>query len=468
MSEEIRALLETERPEQSYSWDDKGFSALFSEVFRDVLRFNATAKAWFFFDGKKWRLDQGGMQAQRLAKTFADELFNYCGSIADERTKTLFTKRVLRYGELRHRETLLKDARDANYITQNDLDNNRALFNCQNGTYNLNTGEFSPHHASDLLSKVSNVVYDPEARSPLFERFLNEIMEGNKEKIFYLQRLFGYALTADTSLETCWIFYGRTTRNGKSTLVETIAHMMGNNDGYALSMQPQTLAQRQNKDTRQASGDIARLDGCRFVNASEPPKRMLFDTALLKTMLGRDTIVARHLYEREYEFVPRFKLFINTNFLPVITDDSLFSSGRINVVEFPRHFSPTEQDPGLKQELQKPENVSGIFNWCLEGLKHFREIGADAPEAVREATAEYRRISDKIGLFVAECLQKSQGNSGAGEVYQRYSTWCENNGYGTESKGNFFDDLKSKGLFALSGTVDGRTVRNVVKGYEIA
>lgn len=197
-----------------------------------------------------------------------------------------------------------------------------------------------------------------------------------------------------------------------------------------------------------------------------PPKRMLFDVALLKTLLGRDSITARHLFEREYEFVPHFKLFINTNFLPLIQDDSLFSSGRINVITFDRHFSPHEQDRDLKDTLKKPENISGIFNWCLEGLKWYREIGADPPEAVRAATAEYRESSDKIGNFIADCLTKVEGeNCGAGAVYQRYSAWCEDNGFGTENKGNFFDELKSKGIFAASGTVNGKTVRNVVKGY---
>lgn len=468
MIDEIQELLKVARPEACYSWDDKGFSELFAELFRDVCRYNVTAKAWYYYNGKVWKLDEGGMQVQKMSKVFADELFLYCASIEDARTKSSYTKKVLRYGELKRRETLIKDARDKHYISQTDLDRNLDLFNCQNGTFNLQTGEFRPHDAGDLLSKLSNVYYDPEARSTLFETFVDEIMLSDKQKIFYLQRILGYSLTADTELETCWIFYGATTRNGKSTLCETVSHMMGGSGGYALSMLPQTLAQRQNKDTRQASGDIARLDGCRFLNASEPPKRMIFDTALLKTLLGRDTIVARQLFEREYEFVPRFKLIVNTNYLPLIGDDSLFTSGRINVLTFDRHFTPEEQNRDLKRELQTPENISGIFNWCLEGLKYYREIGAEPPEAVNAATAEYRRNSDKIGLFIDDCLKQSERNTAAGVVYQRYAEWCSTNGFGTENKGNFFDELKSKGIFANSGTVDGRTVRNVIKGYEIA
>jgi len=164
-----------------------------------------------------------------------------------------------------------------------------------------------------LLSKIANVSYNPAARSELWQHFINEVMQGDEEKIKYLQKAIGYGITADTSLETCFILYGATTRNGKSTLVETIMHMLGGSSGYAMQMKPESLAQKQNNDSRQANGDIARLAGARFLNVSEPPKKMIFDAALLKTLLGRDSIVARHLHEREFEFDPMFKLFMNTN-----------------------------------------------------------------------------------------------------------------------------------------------------------
>ena len=99
--------------------------------------------------------------------------------------------------------------------------------------------------------------YDPAARSELWIRFIDEVMQGDEEKIKYLQKAIGYGITADTSLETCFILYGATTRNGKSTLVETIMHMLGGSSGYAMQMKPESLAQKQNNDSRQANGDIA-------------------------------------------------------------------------------------------------------------------------------------------------------------------------------------------------------------------
>ena len=60
---------------------------------------------------------------------------------------------------------------------------------------------------------------------------------------------------------------------------------------------------------------------------------------------------------------------------------------------------------------------------------------------------------------------KSGKNTPAKEAYEVYAQWCDDCGYGCENKGNFFAELKTKGIFANSATVNGRTVRNVLKGY---
>lgn len=449
--------------QENYSRDDKGLGELFADFYKDKCRYNVTAKDWYIYNSKIWEEDTGSMQVSRLAKELADNLLIYSTTIEDVSYKDF----VYRLGRLHNRKTMIDDSRDKYCISKDDFDKNNYIFNCQNGVLDLKTFTFKPHNYNDLLSKISNVYYDPTKNSDLFESFINEIMQHDSEKIKYLQKILGYALTGCTKLETMFILYGATTRNGKSTLVETIAYMLGNTKGYALTMKPETLAQKQNNDSRQASGDIARLNGCRFLNASEPPKRMIFDVGLVKTLLGRDSITARHIHEREFEFIPVFKLFMNTNYLPLITDETLFTSNRINVITFDRHFSPKEQNHSLKDLLREKDNISGIFNWCIDGLKLFYKEGAIPPEVIVNATEEYRQSIDKIGNFILECLDKTENNSTAKEIYEIYCKWCEENGYGTENKGNFFAELKTKNLFKDFGRVRNYTVRNIVIGYEV-
>ena len=230
-------------------------------------------------------------------KELSKALIVYGSSITDDSRRGHFVKYVNQLGNYNVRDKIVKDSRTRLYIEQTDFDKNKNLFNCKNGTFNLKTYEFTPHNPNELLSKISNVVYDPKADCPTFNKFINEVMEDsnkkvNTDKIKFLQTTFGYSLTTDTSQETCFILYGPSSRNGKSTLMDTISYMLGD---YATTAMPETLSLKKIKDSTKATSDIARLDGCRLLNISEPPQQMIIDSALLKTLLGKDKISARYM-----------------------------------------------------------------------------------------------------------------------------------------------------------------------------
>lgn len=244
-----------------------------------------------------------------------------------------------------------------------------------------------------------------------------------------------YGLTGDTSEECFFMFYGATTRNGKGTIMESYMKMQGE---YGRTARPETITQKDKPNGGAPSEDIARLDGARVVNISEPGKQMVLSAALVKTLTGNDTINARFLNENSFEFVPQFKLFINTNHLPKVTDPTVFNSGRVKVIPFNRHFNEAEQDKGLKRKLRKSEALSGILNWCLDGLWMLRETGLEMPTDVLKATAQYRRDSDKVARFVDEMLEPDPGGEIRTEdAYRAFQEWCARNGQYSESMPNF-------------------------------
>lgn len=112
------------------------------------------------------------------------------------------------------------------------------LFNCQNCTVNLVTGDMHLHTPDDFLNKISNVWYDPDAKSKDWEKFISDIMENDAELIEYIQKCLGYSISAATFQECFFTAYGKTTRNGKGTLDGTIQHMLGD---YARAADPATF-----------------------------------------------------------------------------------------------------------------------------------------------------------------------------------------------------------------------------------
>ena len=359
-----------------------------------------------------------------LCKRLADELVIYALSLPDRRERDQYRQFVERWQIRRNCETILKDAASVYPAKLSDFDSRPYLFNCKNGTLDLQTRAFHEHNPADMLATISDVKYDPEARSELWGRTIQDVMQGDIDLACYLQKSLGYGLTGDTCEECFFLLYGPTTRNGKGTIMETYMKMLG---GYGKAARPETIALRQNYNSSGLSEDIAKLAGARAVNISEPHKQMVLSAALVKTLTGNDTMTARFLNENSFEFKPQFKLFINTNHLPKANDVTIFSSGRVKVLPFNHHFSPEEQDKTLKKRLEK--ELSGVLNWCLEGLWLMRETGFEPPKSVQSATEKYHHDSDKLTRFVEEMLEfDPDGEVRTGDAYREYRDWCQRNG----------------------------------------
>lgn len=448
---EIVERLKELHPENNrrYGWYDSGNGNLFADLSAGVLCYVPERKKWFCYDGVRWLPDTGGVYAMNRCKVIADALMNYTSAtgqnITDDKLRTDYLKHVIKWQGFKYRETILKDAATGSAVAIADFDKNPYLLNCINGALDLRTGEFREHSSGDRLTKLANVEYRPGVRCERWEQFMDEVTCGDKELARYIQKALGYALTGDTRYECFFILYGATSRNGKGTLSETYMKMIGD---YGRAASPDSIAQRKNTDSRSPSEDIARLAGARFVSMAEPDKKMVLSAALVKTLTGNDTLVARFLGENSFEFKPHFKMFINTNHLPYVTDSTLFSSDRVRVIPFNRHFGEGERDTHLKQKLMTAESLSGILNWCIAGLALINAVeGFRPPAAVLEATRGYNEGSDKIGQFMDEVLVADpQEELQAKEIHCRYQVWCQCNGYLAEGFNEFKKSLASAGV----------------------
>ena len=93
-------------------------------------------------------------------------------------------------------------------VSPDDLDVNPFLLNVSNGTIDLQAGILKPHSRDDLITKLAPVEYDPQAKMPLIESWLQEIMSGSQELIDFIKRMLGYSLTGDIREHMLPICYG--------------------------------------------------------------------------------------------------------------------------------------------------------------------------------------------------------------------------------------------------------------------
>lgn len=458
----IRKLAPYKNPQ--YLQTDIGSGRLFADIVKGQLRYVPNCKDWYMYNGTCWGLDVGGMCVSEMCKLAADGMKDYTMDIKNKLKRAEYQMYTDKWQSQSYRNKIITDAKSVYSISMDNFDADSFLLNCKNGTLDLRTVKFRPHDPEDKVTKVANVDYNPNAKCPRFEQFVNEVMSGDKAKSAFLQKALGYALGGDTRYECMFILYGATTRNGKSTLIESVLEVVGD---YGITAAPETVAAKQ-RNSSGPSDDIARLAGRRLVSISEPARGMRMNTAQIKSMTGNDTITARFLYGQSFSFKPQFKLVINTNYLPAVDDMSVFSSNRIFVIPFDRHFERDEQDPKLKQYFREEEAKSAILNWLIEGWKMLQKEGLNPPPAVVAATEEYSHDSNKVALFAeAELVVDGTAEVRTAAVYERYKQWCDVNGCMAESSTNFNRSLQAIGTIARKRPRDGSEKTTLLLGYRL-
>lgn len=433
---------------KTYSLDDTGNARRFRDLYGDRVRYNYTQGCWMLWTGQVWRRDETAAVKQ-LCDEMLDSMEKGLFGIHDPQQAAALRKFIQKSRGSHAKDNLLREAQHLTGVpaTDNDFDKARGVFNVGNGTLRLRDGTLLPHDRTRLITRLAGADYDPKAAAPVWLAFLDGVTGGDKQLQFYLQCMVGYMLTGSTR-EQCIFFLFGDGSNGKSTFLDVLADLMGS---YAMNAQSETITARRQSDSPRA--DIARLKGARLVTISECPADVWLDEAIVKQLTGGDTVTARYLYGREFEFKPEFKLIMATNYKPRIrgTDSGIWR--RIRLVPF------TQTIPEDKQDLQLPEKLRaelpGILNWALEGLRRWMQASAGGKRrglppcaAVDNATAEYRGEQDRLKQFLEDCTEPAPGYTvQAGILYQTYRAWCEENGE----------------RFPLTGTKFGREVAKALQ-----
>jgi P4 family phage/plasmid primase-like protien len=398
-------------------------SARFVEQHAADFRFCYAWGCWLQWDGKRWRRDAGDA-AVRAAKETARRWFAEAAAATDEgRRKTLARWAVYANSEPGIRRMLtLAQAELA--VRPEELDADPWLFNCQNGTLELRTGHLRPHRREDLITRIAAAPYDPAARSAVWDSFIESALpdEGARE---FAQKYAGYALTGSTR-EEVFVFCRGPAGAGKSTFTEGLRRTWGD---YAASADFSTFLARKPGDGPRE--DIARLAGVRLVTSVETRDGQRLAEGLVKLLTGGDTVTARRLYERSFEFQPAFKLLLASNYRPraAADDDGLWR--RLRELPFPTARPRREdRDESVKAIITDPAQTgAAILAWAVEGCVRWLAEGLGEPEAVMQATAAYRRSQEPLADFVADRCQLGPDLSvPAYRLREEYEEWAKANG----------------------------------------
>lgn len=313
------------------------------------------------------------------------------------------------------------------------------LINLKNGTLEcrLEGCKLREFDKRDFLTYQLNFDYDPEAKAPLFMEFLNKVQPKiENQKIIGEFFASTFVHTSTLKLEKALLLYGEGA-NGKSVIFEIIFALLGNTNVSCFSLANLVDSTGYNR---------AMLSNKLLNYASEINGDMEAD--YFKLLSSGEPVPARHIYGAPFTLDNySTKFCFNCNNLPRGVEHSRAFFRRFIIVLFEVIIPENEQDRELSKKIIQ-EELSGVLNWLLDGLKRlFEQKQFTYSESVENALKVYQTETDSVQQFLEdEFWEKSERHVTAKYLSGKYSEYCRDYRYKALNHINFLKRLRSLGV----------------------
>lgn len=318
---------------------------------------------------------------------------------------------------------------------------NTMKINLKNGTFTFDElkQEKVDFQSSDFLKYQLPFDYNKEAIAPKFFFFLDEVLPKKSDQMI-LAEYIGYVFTKGLKLEKALILMGLGA-NGKSVIFDIINALLGetNISSYTLS----DLCNENRYYTAQLGNKLLNYSSELGGRGSNPD--------MVKKLISGEAVTARPPYGKPFEIKDYCKFMFNTNLFPKDIEQSQAYYRRFIYLVFDKTIPEGQRNPDLAKEIISTE-LSGIFNWVLEGLQRIlknREF-THSDSAVK-ALNDIKLDSDSVALFMDEQGYVKDNNEYeiSKTLFSDYKDFCKEDNYRAVSNREFLRRLESVLVFRV-------------------
>jgi putative DNA primase/helicase len=296
-----------------------------------------------------------------------------------------------------------------------DSDNPNVL-NLQNGLLNIETGEFTEHSPNNLSLVQLPITYDLNAKCPNILEFLGQVL--HPQDVFTAFQIFGYCLYKNTKYEKAVMLFG-TGSNGKGVFIKLIESLVGLDNTSHVPLQ----------DLDKDKYGSADLYGKLVNTFADLKAERLSMTGMFKTLVSGDTIRAQRKYGQPFSFRNYAKLIFSANKIPESDDKTYAYYKRWLILCFENEFKEDKRDPDLIGKLTTPEELSGMLNLALMGLRQLHKDRGFKDISVEKIRKKYDENSNTVNAFLDErCvmdLTAPEFYTLTTDVYNEYVIFCK-------------------------------------------
>jgi P4 family phage/plasmid primase-like protien len=246
------------------------------------------------------------------------------------------------------------------FIDQELLNTEKLLTNLDNCSYNMENNIPYPHSSNNYFTYKHDFGYNPNAQCPEFDKALWEYSMHDQIWIDLFWEIAGYVQTVDMPIQKMFWFVGAQGRNGKGTVIRILENLVGS----VYTAPDIKLKQLDEKFY------LNQLYKKRLATAGDLPPRLV-NASTIKQLTGADKVVSDIKYGNPITFTNNAKLVFAMNQLPVLPRNERVEPILKRAVILPFEYVIKEPDTNVEEKFM--QELSGIFNKSMEGLKRLRK-----------------------------------------------------------------------------------------------
>ncbi|WP_432078399.1 DNA primase family protein [Streptomyces sp. YPW6] len=380
-----------------------------------------TGRGWFGWDGRRWV--RNSSQAYRAVHEMTDRMLIEARSLGDDEGRS---DRIDYVQKLQGTANIRGVIEQAHHLA--DIQTSGKVFDADpykllvgNGVVDLKTGELLPNRREFMITKGSQIDYDPKGECPRWDAFLKWAFKGDAELVDYVQRMVGEILIGHNDGQRAYFLYGPG-GNGKSQLIDVIGGVVG--DYYTVAL-PDLLTAQAAATHSEAEANLA---GSRMVAISETRKGQVLDESRFNRLSGDTVQRASHKGEKAFEFPTTFTMVMYGNIRPTIP----FTEGvrrRAKVIHMAAKVNPAERVENLSGLLLAEEGLAILAGAVRGAIRVASGERVDDPPTVANAVKDWQRENNPFGMFADEYLVVEEGAKVSNpDLWHAYEIWRAHGG----------------------------------------
>lgn len=336
------------------------------------------------------------------------------------------------YSELPETKIFATLKRVVNSYKQLEVDKTHLLFS--DGIFSLEDYSFDKKFSYEgVFIETQDYKYNKAAECPKFMKALNDIFNGDKQRIDLVQEFFGYTFWAVDSPSHSIMYWYSAGRSGKSLLSAILTALHGVANVSAVPI-----------DKLDERFSLAALAEKRLNICPEVSQNRLLTSSSLKAITGSDVLEIEKKYQDSYSARLSCKILAMSNHYLRTADSSFGFWKRIITVPFDVTFLSESEiracggeseyvklaNASLSDELITDE-LSGIFNWAIEGLKRLRANNwvFSEPRRCAELKEQMKLLNKPVEVFVDRYITIGKASDWiyTSDLHQKFIEWAEIN-----------------------------------------